>query len=553
MGRRQAARAASRPRAGAGRGFAALLLAAAAVLPALSPRPALSADLGSRGLPLGLAGLSSSSLDSLRRLQGEGEFSSLEAAARVLDGAVDPRLYRVGPGDRFAVLFGGRARAYEEAIVGPEGLAVFAGGSPVAVDGLTLEEAKARLEESGRAVWKGGRVEVLLATVRAFKVHVQGEVVSPGTYTVGAATRAGELVDRAGGLRPEASKRDLTLVRRSGERDRADLLLFQRTGESSSNPYVRDGDVLLVPPRRETAAITGEVYYPGEYEIMRGDRISVLLGLSGGVNAAALTDSIIIVRFSGDGAQEERTVRAADDPGIEAGDRVRVRRRPGWHLDERVTIEGEVVFPGVYTVPVGGERLSAVLGRAGGFTRRASVATAAVLRPRASDAGLDQRYQRLQGTPTALMAEAEFEYYRMRGVTDKVPLAVDFRRLGEADGDPVLRDGDRVIVPPTRGTVRVLGEVRRPGHVPFRAGAGWKEYAEAAGGFTDRADRKRARIARGDLGAFVPVSDAGAIGEDFIVWIPESRRSSWWQMTREAVTVVSQLATIYLIYDTVRN
>jgi hypothetical protein len=181
------------------------------------------------------------------------------------------------------------------------------------------------------------------------------------------------------------------------------------------------------------------------------------------------------------------------------------------------------------------------------------VATAVVLRARPAESAFDPRAQRIQSTPLALLSEGELDYYRMRGLTDRVPLSVDFRELGQDGRDLRLRDGDRVIVPFSRGTVRVLGEVRRPGHVAYRPGDDWHDYVEASGGLTKRADSGRVRVARGELGAFVPASDAGAIAEDYVIWVPESKRSSWWQTTREAVAIVSQLATIYLIIDTVRN
>ena len=531
----------------------AVLLLALALAAALAGR--VEAQVRGAGqTPFTYSALTPAQAESLRRLEMSSDQMSVLEAARILDGAVDPALYRIGPGDRFALLIGGRTRALFDIPVGPEGVAVLPEGRPVAVAGLTLEEAKARIAEAAGRIFRGGTYEVLLSGVRAFKVHVGGEVGFPGTYTVGAATRAAELVERAGGLLEGASMRELSLRRRDGTSERVDLLLFRRTGNGAANPYLLDGDALVVPPRREPALVSGEVYYPGEYEVLEGERLSRILEVAGGVTTAAVEDSIVIVRFGEDGAQSEEIASAgAGDPVIHPGDRVLVRKRPGWHVDERVVIEGEVRFPGVYTMPPGGEPLADVIGRAGGFTPRASVATAVVLRTRSPEAGYDPRAQKVQTTPVSLLNEGELEYYRMRGLTDLVPLSVDFRRLDEEGKTLRLRDNDHVIVPLSRGTVRVLGEVKRPGHVAYRPGDSWEDYIEVSGGFTKRAHSGRVRIARGELGAFVPASDSGPIAEDYVIWVPEKPRTSWWSTAREVVAVVSQIATVYLIFDTVRN
>lgn len=531
------------------------MLAAAVVLVAAAGAEAqVLGRSATHSVPFSYSALTPARAESLHRLEMESEELAAIDAARILDGAVDPELYRVGPGDRFALMLGGQARAFFDIPVGPEGAAVLPEGAPVPVDGLTLAEAKERIAEGAGKIFRAGRLEVLLSRVRAFKVHVGGEVTAPGTYTVGASTRAVELVDRAAGLTDGASRRELRLRHRDGTSDPVDLLLFRRTGDGVANPYLRDGDVLLVPPRREPVLVSGEVYYPGEYEVLEGERLSRILEVAGGTTTAAVRDSIVIVRFGEDGTQSEEVAReGSDDPTVFPGDRILVRRRPGWHQDERVFVEGEVRYPGVYTMPPGGEPLVRVLARAGGFTPRASVATAVVLRVRPAEASLDPRAQRLQSTPLSLLGEGEIEYYRMRGLTERVPLSVDFRRLAEDGQNLRLRDGDRVVVPLSRGTVRVLGEVKRPGHVAYRPGDTWEDYVETSGGFTRRADSGRVRIARGELGAFLPASDAGPVAEDYVIWVPEARRSSWWQTTREIVTVVSQIATIYLILDTVRN
>jgi protein involved in polysaccharide export with SLBB domain len=63
-----------------------------------------------------------------------------------------------------------------------------------------------------------------------------------------------------------------------------------------------------------------------------------------------------------------------------------------------------------------------------------------------------------------------------------------------SDDDPILRDGDRIVVPRYTNTVSINGEVLYPNTVQFREGEKADYYIERAGGTTSTAKKSQTII-----------------------------------------------------------
>ena len=55
-------------------------------------------------------------------------------------------------------------------------------------------------------------------------------------------------------------------------------------------------------------------------------------------------------------------------------------------------------------------------------------------------------------------------------------------RAPGSEADPVLQNGDTMVVPPVPDSVYVIGEVATPGAIPYQPGVGLREYLALAGG-----------------------------------------------------------------------
>jgi protein involved in polysaccharide export with SLBB domain len=286
---------------------------------------------------------------------------------QALSRAVLPEKYVLGPGDGLSINFLGDYEESQTVKVTPDGKIVLPSIGDIAVTGLTLAEAEALVATEARRRYRTILTSVSLASLRVFQVLVLGEVQNPGTYLATPVRRVSELINKAGDVLPSGSARHIELRREGRLSATADLYAFLRKGDESANPYVSDGDVILVPPMGESRVVayvsevsTGiggaltENSVPFAIEVKEGERLSTVIDQVGGVSPWWDLQGVFIVREMKipEGtmripADLRRNLRATDDrqnPVVAAGDQVFVPASI-----RRVFVAGFVKAPGAYS------------------------------------------------------------------------------------------------------------------------------------------------------------------------------------------------------------
>jgi protein involved in polysaccharide export with SLBB domain len=186
-------------------------------------------------------------LERSRREEMNRRLVGATQAAMRLPGAVVPAAYRIGAGDLLQLtLWGGVTRTIPIEVT-PEGSVLLPTAGPMMVDGKTLRDVREQILKRLRPEFRGVNIDVQLVRPRQFLVYVTGQVEVPGTAAANGASRVGDLVMNTEPLE-DASLRNIEVVHRDGTREVADLELFLRTASQSLNPWLRDGDVINVPP-----------------------------------------------------------------------------------------------------------------------------------------------------------------------------------------------------------------------------------------------------------------------------------------------------------------
>ncbi len=474
-----------------------------------------------------------------------------------LEGTVDADTYVLGPGDALAIGFWGEVNRQETVYVNPDGDILVVPVGPIRVGGRTLAEARDLVRDKLSPYYTPAILSVSLVSVRTFQVHVVGMVAAPGAYEANAVTRVSQVIAQAGTLDVDASTRNIE-VRRRGGTIPVDLMRYLLLGDNSVNPYLMDGDVVHVPPRRGDVFVYGSVHRPGRYEFTPGETVWNLLELAGGYRPEAVTDSVEIERFdAADPSEWRRFFVGGDRPTldsfeVELDDHVFVRSIPDWHEDAHVLIRGEVKFPGRYVVDEGVEVLSEVIGRAGGFTPEASLAEAMLIRGMYARTDLPPELE-LEGLAEAnqIMDWREKDLFKTLTREPKGMVSMSLARLlapGDDPFDPVLYDGDIIEVPKATNVVRVMGSANNPGLVPVEEGQYAGYYIRQAGGFASRADKRGTRVIRARTGQKLKTGRAVVQPGD-IIWIPEKKERDGWETFRDVVWVFAQIATVFLVID----
>lgn len=305
-----------------------------------------------------------------------------------------------------------------------------------------------------------------------------------------------------------------------------------------------------------TATVEGEVRNPDKYLLFENMRVSDLIQKAGGLKDSAYLGKAELTRqiIKPDGVMTTRLEidlkRAMDgDKGhnilLQKYDSFKVRVIPDWKVAEVVNIDGEVRFPGTYTMKKG-ECLSSLIKRAGGYTDEAYLRGAIFTRQSAQD--------RQQERLNELISRQEMEAQTtaaliMGGTLGKDDLAASqqtlatqqelLKKLKQAEitgrvvmkltaldkfigseYDLRLEHGDELSIPPKPGTVEVLGEVYNPTSLLFREGKSVNYYLNQVGGTTKNAEEDDMYLVLAD-GTVISRSQTGIFG---VLWDADNRR-----------------------------
>ena len=350
-------------------------------------------------------------------------------------------------------------------------------------------------------------------------VEIKGAIFRPGMYHVGGQiTTVKALVEAADGLTENAIGQHAVMHRMKANRT-LKMQSLDITGileGTVPDVELKNEDVIFIASREEenfdqTITIHGEVNYPGVYRYASDETVEDLVLQAGGLtNAASLAKVDVSRRIVEPEATEagdtlaftysitlnpDFTIPQGEQPfTLQPYDEVYIRRSPNYNEQQNITIEGEVQFAGNYTLSSNGERLSEVIKHAGGLTRRAYPEGAKLLRR------MTQEEQELMATMlrTAQRNSGRDSIDVSKLVTmTTYPVAIELDKAlanPKSDDDPILREGDRIVVPRFTSTVSINGEVLYPNTVRFKEGKDANYYIDLAGGATSSGKKSKTII-----------------------------------------------------------
>ena len=249
--------------------------------------------------------------------------------------------YRVGPGDLLELVIldpaakdlGGQVEVLNDGTIGLPLL-----GS-VVVEGLTTSQASQWLSRLYSKQLLRPELTVRVVRPRPIQVSVVGQVESPGLYSLtsseisaingGAAASINGLptlvtaIQKAGGITLHADLGAVRLKRRTGSNRGSqsetslDLLKLIQQGDQSQNPFLFDGDSIVIPrantpldqatelaavnlsPKQITVNVIGEVVTPGRLELKANTAVMEAILAAGGPKTwRAKTSNIELVRLN---------------------------------------------------------------------------------------------------------------------------------------------------------------------------------------------------------------------------------------------------------------
>ncbi|WP_270536090.1 SLBB domain-containing protein [Prevotella denticola] len=426
-------------------------------------------------------------------------------------------------------------------------------------------------------------------------VEVKGAVFRPGMYEVGGRINSVRgLIEAADGLTEAAFSPHAVLHRKKADRTLevisvdVDGIL---TGRVADIP-LQNEDVLFIPTKTEvqeqqTITIHGEVLYPGVYKYADNESLEDFILQAGGLkqtastvrvdvsrrisNPQALAPDSVIARTYSFSLRDGFVIDGAPGFVLEPFDEVYVRKSPGTTVQQNVSIEGEVVFAGNYTLTSRRMRLSDIFKAAGGGTELAYIKGARLeRRPTPSERlrmeaayKMQQEQQRKNmidlavKTKNATIIQAVQENDKKTQekfqVPDSYPVGIELDKAianPGGDEDVLLREGDRIIVPQYNGTVKINGAVMYPNTVGYVEGKSVAYYIDQAGGFASDAKKSNTYILYMN-GMLAKVGHNAKVRPGCEIIVPTKIQSR--MSLAETLSVGSSAASIAAVIATIAN
>lgn len=399
-------------------------------------------------------------------------------------------------------------------------------------------------------------------------VEVRGAAFRPGIFHIGEnVNTVRQAIEAADGLTETAVGHHALMYRMNPDRTHT-LIPIDIDGILSGTVIdmpLESEDILYIPSNEEalqkrTVDILGEVFNPGTYEYADNETIEDLILQAGGLLESASSARVDVARrvcegetdpFNNQKRAEFRTFSLQDgfiiNPDetfhLEPYDLVFIRRNPGYHVQQNIEIQGQVMYPGLYTLSLENERLSNVIEKAGGLKSFAHTKGASLQRQLTSD----ERYQIELQMDDARLANDTATYLRLRArLGQPYHVGIDLEKAIKNPGskdDLVLRQGDVLLIPAYDNTVKVSGAVFYPNTVTFSPGKDMAFYINQAGGYTSKSSKRKAYIVyqNGQAGR---VRKGAKIEPGCEVIVPFKPQHDYTGKTSTWIAIASSVATL---------
>lgn len=231
------------------------------------------------------------------------QFGTKEAAEK----AVDPKQYKIGPGDAFSFNIWGALETRIPLFVNPEGKLSVPSVGEIFVSGMCLADVQDLVIHQAKPFYEKSEISLNLERMRVFRLHLAGEVVYPGTYLSQGTFRVSEMIYEAGGFTDFARSRKAELRHADGTCDTLDMSLYEQMGSLQKDPFIQGGDVIFIPPlslNGERVMVEGDKDCAGMYPIEKDETILSFLQRIRALNKNTDFQMIMIFRSSSEKGKE---------------------------------------------------------------------------------------------------------------------------------------------------------------------------------------------------------------------------------------------------------
>lgn len=343
------------------------------------------------------------------------------------------------------------------------------------------------------------------------RVEINGAVFRPGIYALEEGMTVSKLIKKADGITEDAFTSRAIIYRLKSDNS-SEIISFNVSDvlEGKNDLVLKREDLIEINSKlalKEEYVVTvlGAVLRPGKYRYAENARVEDLIIAAGGLRESASRKKIEIARrYKGENERSGTeiakiiTYEVNEDLTTKSEiflmpyDIITIYSVPGYGPQKNVNIEGEVQYPGQYTIAGKDERISDIIKRSGGLTDFGFAEGAVLIRTKKlNEADKMIRQQKID----ALIKQTK-DTTNIQNIINKEvgsltsTVGIDLDKILKKPGskhDLLLDDMDLISIPNMKQTVKISGEVLYPVRIPYRKTKGFKRYINGAGGYSQRA------------------------------------------------------------------
>ena len=385
-----------------------------------------------------------------------------------------PKNYIVGPDDVLSIALTGLNERTFDAFIDAQGNTQIPYAGIIALNGLTIEQATARIKSKLKSIYPGissgiTQLSITLANVKSIRVSIIGEAVRPGNYEISSLASFFNVLYLSGGPGQNGSLRNIEIIRNNKKITSIDFYTFLQNGVLNNEIRLQDQDIIHFPIYSKRVYVTGEVKRPAVYELLEKETLADVIKYAGGLGDSAANNPAKVIQIS----DRDRIIK---DIAIADFNNYLPHNADSIFIDKialsianKIVITGAVYNPGTYAQN-NGITVGDLLKKAGGVILNTTIAKGLIKRSR-------------------IGVEKEIIAFNVNDIITK------------KSADIALVPNDSVFIVSKDSLmdnplITIAGLVKKPGSYVFYRGMTAEDLIVLAGGFNTNADNNKIQISR---------------------------------------------------------
>ena len=432
----------------------------------------------------------------------------------------------------------------------------------------TINTEKNKKALSSTLLKNGDSIHIQAANLNAINgIVVLGEANNPGLFEYTPSLTLDQLLTQAHGFNDKALQTLIKISRLNPDGSRTDQFISK---EKTPQFILEKRDIVSILNRSDyykdrTVEIEGAVKETGQYPFSENMKLSDLL-LAAKLSPQAELSNVEVFRSNA----EKNTIHTINTTSIisnrnntqnitlKENDIITIRYKKNTQTTKRITLTGEVHYPGLY-LATNTDTLETIIKRAGGFTSYAFVNGAILKRE-------NSKNQEASGYKQVLNDEKKriiFDQTRL----SRMPEGAQFlyqnslkfiqEKIHESEGRVVfnisntqlkVEDGDTLHIPETPNFIQVVGGVNNPTGLLYIKNKSARHYIKQAGNYSNFAQKNAIYIFKTNGSVS---KNTKHIERGDTIYVTEKIQLNWVDsLTRSLDILVKSLTVIALLNST---